>query len=194
VNAPIAKFITPVTPVIRVAILGAESSGKSTLAAALAAHYQTLWVPEYLREFVDTHQRVPRSDDQFPIARTQVERETAALALARRFLFCDTTPLMTAIYSRLYFDDVDDALAALVRASNYDATLVAAPDGPWVADGLQRESAAVRQHVHQQLLLALDQAAIPFLLVEGGLAQRLEQTCNYLDAAAAVPGVRVCAA
>ena len=86
--------------VARVAILGAESSGKSTLAAALAAHYGTLWVPEYLREFVETKGRVPEEGDQQAIARIQMEREDAAAANASRFLFCDTTPLMTALYSR----------------------------------------------------------------------------------------------
>jgi nicotinamide riboside kinase len=55
---------------LRIAILGA-SSGKTTLAAALAQRYQTVWVPEYLREFVDVQGRVPRSADQFHIARTQ---------------------------------------------------------------------------------------------------------------------------
>jgi nicotinamide riboside kinase len=57
--------------VARVAILGAESSGKSTLAAALADHYGTVWVPEYLREFVEIEARVPDESDQFGIARTQ---------------------------------------------------------------------------------------------------------------------------
>ena len=175
---------------MHVAILGAESSGKSTLAAALAAHYRTVWVPEYLREFVDARQRVPRPDEQLFIARTQLERETRACALATRYLFCDTTPLMTAIYSQLYFNAVDPALAALVRASNYQLTLVAAPDGPWVADGLQRESEAMRQCVHQHLLLTLEQAAIPFCLVEGGLAQRVAKSCRYLGLARRVANKR----
>jgi nicotinamide riboside kinase len=68
--------------VLRIAILGAESSGKSTLAAALASHFDTVWVPEYLREFVETLGRVPREEDQYGIARTQVEREDAAAAVA----------------------------------------------------------------------------------------------------------------
>ena len=60
------------TAVIRVAILGAESTGKSTLAAALAQRHHTLWVPEYLREFVETEQRVPFEDDQVRIAQIQM--------------------------------------------------------------------------------------------------------------------------
>lgn len=169
---------------LRVAILGAESSGKSTLAAALAARYQTLWVPEYLREFVDARQRVPLSEDQFGIARVQAEREDAAAAQVTArgatYLFCDTTPLMTAVYSGFYFGGADAPLAALVAGRHYDATLVTAPDGPWEADGLQRESAAVRQAVHQLLLAELAARAIPFLLVEGALAPRLAQAARLL--------------
>jgi NadR type nicotinamide-nucleotide adenylyltransferase len=165
---------------VRVAILGAESSGKSTLAAALAAHYGTVWVPEYLREFVDSTGRVPREDEQYRIARTQLERESAAAALATRFLFCDTTPFMTALYSRVYWQRVDSQLAALEAAHDYAHTLVAAPDGPWVPDGLQRESEEVRQRVHEMVLARLDERRIPFVLLEGDLAQRLRQVEQLL--------------
>ena len=97
------------TALRRVAILGAESTGKSTLAAALALRYNTVWVPEYLREFVATEARVPFEGDQFGIAQVQAEREQAAEAGANRFLFCDTTPFMTAIYSGEYWGRVDAA-------------------------------------------------------------------------------------
>ena len=164
----------------RVAILGAESSGKSTLAAALAARYHTVWVPEYLREFVETRQRVPCDSDQFTIAATQLARERDAAARAGRFLFCDTTPLMTAIYSRFYFHGADPQLAALTEEQHYDFTLVTAPDGPWVADGLQRESETVRQRIHQMLLDELATRAIPFMLVHGDLDSRLAQAASLL--------------
>jgi NadR type nicotinamide-nucleotide adenylyltransferase len=170
------------TSVLRVAILGAESSGKSTLAAALAAHYGTVWVPEYLREFVETKGRVPYESDQFPIARTQTEREDAAAARASRFLFCDTTPLMTAIYSRHYWGRVDQPLAALERVHDYAFTLVTAPDGPWEPDGLQRESEAVRQAVHETVVRTLAERAIPYVLVTGSLPQRMLQANRVLNA------------
>ena len=165
----------------RVAILGAESSGKSTLAEALAARYDTVWVPEYLREFVDTEGRVPRESDQLAIARTQRAREDAAAAHARRFLFCDTVPLMTAIYSMQYWQRVDAGLAALVRDHDYAFTLVAAPDSPWQADGLQRESEAVRQQVHATLVATLAARAIPFTVVTGELASRILQVDALID-------------
>jgi NadR type nicotinamide-nucleotide adenylyltransferase len=174
--------MTQVYPPARIAILGAESTGKSTLAPALAARYGTLWVPEYLREFVDTHQRVPFEDDQLGIARTQRAREDAmaAMATVRRYLFCDTTPLMTAVYSRIYWGRVPPALLALEAAHDYAVTLVAGLDLPWVPDGLMRESEEVRQRVHECLLAVLRERGIPFTLLGGDLPQRLRQVEELL--------------
>jgi len=159
----------------RIAILGAESTGKSTLADALARRYGTLWVPEYLREFVDTEQRVPFEGDQPGIAGTQLAREDALARdpRVRDFLFCDTTPLMTAVYSRIYWGRVPAGLLALEAAHDYALTVVAAPDLPWVPDGLMRDSDEVRQRVHAQLLAVLQARGIGYVVVEGELAQRV---------------------
>jgi NadR type nicotinamide-nucleotide adenylyltransferase len=174
--------MTPGSRPARVAILGAESTGKSTLAPALAARYGTLWVPEYLREFVETRQRVPFEHDQVEIARAQRERENAMAALpeARRYLFCDTTPLMTAVYSRIYWGRVPPELLAMEAAHDYAVTLVAGLDLPWVPDGLQRESEEVRKQVHGCLLDVLRERGIPFTLLAGDLPQRLRQVEELL--------------
>jgi len=164
----------------RVAILGAESSGKSTLAEALARRYGTLWVPEYLREFVDTLGRVPHEEDQYGIALTQRAREDAAAARAERFLFCDTTPLMTALYSRVYWGRVDAQLTALDTRHDYAWTFVTAPDTPWEPDGLQRESEEVRQMVHRMLLETLAARGIAYTLLEGDLPHRMRQAEGLL--------------
>jgi len=166
----------------RIAILGAESSGKSTLCEALARRYRTVWVPEYLREFVDTMGRVPFEDDQFGIARTQRTREDAAALQARDVLFCDTTPLMTALYSRVYWGRVDAQLQELARSHDYALTLVTATDTPWMPDGLQRESEEVRDLVHRMVLAELQERGIPYLLVQGDLPQRLRQVEEALAA------------
>lgn len=164
----------------RIAILGAESSGKSTLAEALARRYGTLWVPEYLREFVDTLGRVPHEEDQYGIALTQRAREDAASARAERFLFCDTTPLMTALYSRVYWGRVDAQLTALDTRHDYAWTFVTAPDTPWEPDGLQRESEEVRQMVHRMLLETLAARGIAYTLLEGDLPHRMRQVEGLL--------------
>lgn len=167
-------------PVVRVAILGAESSGKSTLAEALAAHYATVWVPEYLREFVDTHGRVPFESDQYGIALEQRRREDMAARTANRFVFCDTTPLMTALYSRFYWHRVDAQLAALDATHDYDVTLVTAPDAPWEPDGLMRESAEVRDIVHWTLIETLDARGIGYYVIAGSLAERVARVEQLL--------------
>jgi len=166
--------------VARIAILGAESTGKSTLCAALAARHDTVWVPEYLREFVDVHGRVPHEDDQPGIAQTQLARERLLLPQARRYLFCDTSPLVTAVYSRIYWGRVPEELLALEAAHDYALTFVAGIDLPWVADGLQRESEAVRQRVHEQLLAVLAQRGVAFVLLTGDLEQRLRRAEDAL--------------
>ena len=166
----------------RVAILGPASSGKTTLAAALAERYGTVWVPEYLREFVDVQGRVPVAGDQFYIASTQREREDAAARAAGGYLFCDTAPLMTAVYSRHYFGGIDDGLARLAdgHQGDYALTLVTAPDIPWVADGLQRECEEVSVIINRLLMEELAARAIPYVLVSGAPAQRLAQVERLL--------------
>jgi len=164
----------------RIAMLGAESSGKSTLCEALARRHGTIWVPEYLREFVDSMGRVPFEQDQFGIARSQLEREDEAALRARDYLFCDTTPLMTLLYSRVYWGRVDAQLEALARRHDYALTVVTAPDTPWMPDGLQRESEAVRDQVHGLVLAELEARGIPYLLVRGELPQRLRQVESAL--------------
>lgn len=167
-------------PPLRIAILGAESTGKSTLAAALAQHYRSSWVPEYLREFVALQGRTPREEEQIVIACTQVEREDLAARSTDTLLFCDTTPLMTALYSCFYWGRVDPQLAMMARDRCYHLTLVMAPDTPWVADGLQRESEAVRQHLHEKLLEALAQLGNPYILVQGTEQERMQQVIQLL--------------
>ncbi|QBI00622.1 AAA family ATPase [Pseudoduganella albidiflava] len=168
---------------MRIAIVGSASSGKTTLAQALAGHYRDVWVPEYLREFVEQRQRVPVEADQLHIAETQSAREDLAMVRASRFLFCDTTPLMTAVYSRHYFGRIDPRLAALVAARGYDVTFVCAPDMPWKPDGLQREPEDQSAAVNAILSEELAARAIAHVRISGPLAQRLRQVEEVLGSA-----------
>jgi nicotinamide riboside kinase len=186
-----AKVQARAPALYRVAIVGASSTGKSTLAQALAAHHQTLWVPEYLREFVDTLQRTPQEHEQISIATTQVRRESLMASeleqvslrlpgVVSQFLFCDTTPLMTAIYSQIYFGAVDAELAQLTRSHRYDFTLVTAPELGWTPDGLQRDSTVSMQHLHGAVIAMLADLQTPYQLISGSVEQRLRQALDYL--------------
>ncbi|HEY5801142.1 MAG TPA: ATP-binding protein [Burkholderiaceae bacterium] len=164
----------------RIAIVGAASSGKSTLAEAAATILDTLWVPEYLREFVDTHGRTPVAEEQYGIACEQVAREEAAeRRLAVRgtpaWLICDTTPLMTAVYSDIYFGGADQALLLLTRTQRYAHTFVTATDIPWVPDGLQRDGTISRADLHRQVLAKLEAFGVRYTVVYGSVPERVRQ-------------------
>ena len=90
---------------IRVAVVGSECSGKTTLAAALAAHYQTAWVPEFARQFVIDKGAAPDYEDVEAIARGQIVLEDEKADEASRLLIEDTDLFSTVLYSRHYYGD-----------------------------------------------------------------------------------------
>src|SRR5439155_17477778 len=118
----------------RVAILGGESSGKTRLAQALAARLDTAWVPEFGRELWEEREGKLRDEDMVRIATVQVEREEQAASQARRWLFCDTTPLTTLFYAMHLFGHADRQLHDLAQRP-YDQVLLCAPDFDFVQDG-----------------------------------------------------------
>jgi len=156
-----------------VALLGAECTGKSTLAEALAARFNAGLVPEYLREWCDTHGRTPLQHEQTHIAAEQAARIEAA-ARQHALVICDTTPLITALCSQHYFND-DSLLAdALAFQRRCDLTLLCAPDLPWQADGIQRDGPAVRERFDARLRKALAQAGLAWSDIQGDWPERLD--------------------
>jgi NadR type nicotinamide-nucleotide adenylyltransferase len=122
---------------LRVSIFGPESTGKSTLAAQLAEHYRTQWVPEYARAFLEHRAGDVRAEDMVTIARGQGAAEDALARAANRILFCDTDPLATQIWSAALFDQVPDAVTQAAQGRVYDLTLLLDTDVPWVADSVR---------------------------------------------------------
>jgi len=163
---------------MRIAILGAESTGKTQLAGelgrALAAEGQNVAVVgEYLREFCDRHGRTPRQDEQEHIALEQTRRIEAA---ARRhdIVVADTTALMTAIYSEQVFADSGLYDMAMGAQSQYELHLLTALDLPWRSDGLQRDGAHVREPVDARVRAALARSGLAYSVIAGVGARRLE--------------------
>jgi HTH-type transcriptional repressor of NAD biosynthesis genes len=162
----------------RVCLLGGESSGKTTLAETLAAHFGTQWVPEYGRELWVRKQGNLTFDDLVHIAREQIEREERALLCAYRFLFCDTSPLTTAFYSHDLFGRVDPELTALAKRE-YACTVLCAPDFPFVQDGTRRD-AEFRRAQHAFYRTELERRGIAYVVAEGTLAQRVDAVASAL--------------
>lgn len=180
---------TPATeaPAGRVlAIVGAESTGKSTLAETLAQRlaqdtgWRCTWVPEYLREWCEREGRTPRADEQAGIADEQARRIDTAAA-THDVVVCDTTPLMTAVYHHQVFGLEDLDAAALAWQRRCDLTLLTALDLPWLADGLQRDGPHVREPVDARLRRMLIGAGVPFVVVSGQGDARLEAAVNAVS-------------
>jgi nicotinamide riboside kinase len=155
---------------MKIALLGAESTGKTHLAKGLAAHARTQGltaehVPEYLREWCDQQGRTPAAHEQGHIAQTQAARLLQASAVD--WLIADTTPLITAIYSDHLFGDRSLYDFALAHQRHYDLTLVTALDLPWVADGLQRDGEHVRHPIDALLRAALQRGGIAYAEISG---------------------------
>ena len=174
-----------------VAILGAESTGKSTLAqalrCALAADGQRVaLVGEVLREFCDARQRTPRRHEQAGIAAEQTRR-IAAAAQSHDIVVADTTALQIAVYSEIVFGDRSLYDSALGAQATYRQTLLCAVDLPWVADGLQRDGPLVREPVDALLRAALQRHAGGYAVVAGQGAARLGAALAALNRPADTP-------
>jgi HTH-type transcriptional repressor of NAD biosynthesis genes len=168
--------VVPPAPVPRVVFLGAESSGKSTLCAALAEACGTTWVAEYGRTLHEQKNGNLDFEDLLYIARRHAELEDEAAAQARGVLFCDTNAATTALYSYYYFHCCDPALQALaaVCGQRYAHTFVCAPTVPFEQDGW-RGPEALRSFQHGAILMQLDFYGIPYTLVQGTVAERVAQ-------------------
>lgn len=168
----------------RVAIVGAECVGKTELAQRLAERLPGLWIPEYLREFCDRLQRTPLPQEQARILAEQRRREDEALARAQQqrlgWVLADSAPLVTALYSELLFEDVSLQEEAVLHHARYQATLLLAPDLPWVADGIQRDGPAVRDVFHELLRERLQRSGLPFALIGGVGDERLQAAARAL--------------
>jgi HTH-type transcriptional regulator, transcriptional repressor of NAD biosynthesis genes len=169
-------------PVGRIALLGGESSGKTTLARALTAAMGTAWVPEYGRELWEQVRRTLTAEELVQVGQRQVEMEDAAAAecarLGRRWLICDTTPLTTLQYCLHDHGHAPPALEALA-ARRYDLAVLCVPDFDFVQDGCRRDD-GFRREQHEwtvQRLAALQQ---PSLTARGGVPQRVQAVLHAL--------------
>jgi NadR type nicotinamide-nucleotide adenylyltransferase len=172
----------------RVCILGPESTGKSTLAARLARHFNTVMVPEYARGLIDVcggH----GLDHLFPtIVRGQAASEAALARQANRVLLCDSDALTTLLYRRLYVGDCPDYLRTAVEQERYDLYLLTNHDTPFVDDP-QRHHPEARSWFFEQCTEWLQQRSASFVVLSGAWDARFEAARAAVDALIARPQV-----
>ncbi|MCL2591228.1 MAG: AAA family ATPase [Betaproteobacteria bacterium] len=162
----------------KICLLGGESSGKSTLATALAQSLDTVAVPEYGRALWEEKQGELQFPDMVHIGQTQVAHENEMARQANRFLICDTSPLTTLLYSNVMFGKADPELARLAERP-YDLVLLCAPDFGFVQDGTRRDD-EFRMFQHRWYETELAKRNIPNAVLSGSPETRLAQAISVL--------------
>lgn len=164
----------------RCCFLGGESSGKSTLAQALADAIGSVCVPEFGRTWWEHKDGALTFEDMLLIAREQVAAEERLAGTARAWLSCDTSPLTTLFYSGELFGRADAELARLAERK-YDAVFLCAPDFPFVQDGT-RQGAAFRARQHAWYLDELARRRVAYVALTGSMARRLATVLQTIGA------------
>ncbi|WP_289115856.1 ATP-binding protein [uncultured Psychrobacter sp.] len=175
--------------VITVAVLGAESTGKTTLCRDLAAHFDSLWVSEYMRTYLqakwDDEQLTCTWDDLLPIAQGQIAlenklaKQVTQTSNENRYLFCDTSLFELMVYSHWYYGNCPAALEQAALAHHYDLIVLTEVDIPWVADDL-RDSPYQRDEISAYFASQLSKHQKPFVRISGDRKERVRQVIAQL--------------
>ncbi len=173
----------------RVVLIGAESTGKTTLAAELAETFGTVWVPEYGREYWERKVAglsmtgpLPgwTSDEFVHIAAEQQRRENAAARTANRVLFADTNAFATGTWHERYMGGRSASVDAIGRRDRVDLYLLAEPDFPFVQDGF-RDGESVRAQMHENFSTQLQALPVAVVRLAGSLQARLALAAARVD-------------
>ena len=171
---------------VKIVLFGPESTGKTTLSIQLAKHYNTVWVQEYARPYLqkvwNQERRTCQQKDILPIAFGQIALENRLAKRADKVLICDTDLLETKVYSSAYYGGfVDPILEKAATENNYNLYLLTYIDTPWEADDL-RDRPEQRLEMFEAFQKALDQHHRPYLLLKGDKESRLKKAVEAIDA------------
>lgn len=169
----------------RVVVLGAESTGTTTLSKDLANHYKTTWVPEYGRTYYEGKMFAKNystwtTDEFIHIAKKQKEIENALARKSNKLLICDTDPLATSIWHQRYTGKRSLEIAKLVKPSDYVLYILTDTDIPFIQDGT-RDGENLREWMHQLFVNELKSRKVPYIIVSGNKKTRLEAAVNEID-------------
>lgn len=174
--------------IIKIALFGPESTGKTTLAKQLAEHYKTAWVPEFARDYLqerwDKDRHICNVDDMLPIAYGQTKIENESLSIANKYLFCDTNLLVTKVFSEVYYNFCDPLLDKAAREHEYDLFFLTDIDIPWEKDDL-RDKPEGRESVFAVFKQALIDNNKPFITLSGDENSRLNKAISIINDLAA---------
>lgn len=170
---------------IKVVLFGPESTGKTTLSRQLARYYNSVWVREYAREYLqdkwNDKRKTCEPEDLLPIAEGQMKLENALAKKTDSVLICDTDLLETKVYSEAYYlGSCDPVLEKYALENVYDLYFLTYIDTPWEADDL-RDKPEHRQEMFDAFQDALIKYKRPFVLLKGDKKTRLETAVKHID-------------
>jgi len=170
--------------IIKVALFGPESTGKTTLAKQLADHFKTAWVPEFARDYLqekwNTTAQICDENDMLPIAFGQIQLENEKLSIANEFLFCDTNLMVTKVFSEVYYNYCDPSLDKAAKKHEYDLFFLTDIDVAWEKDDL-RDKPEGREAVFEAFKQALIDNNKPFIVLSGDKQERLNEAIAILE-------------
>lgn len=164
---------------IRIAITGPESTGKSWLAERLAGHYQTQWVREYARQYLEEINRPYNYDDILLIAQHQLEMENSFLSNTD-LLFCDTDFCVTTIWCNVKYGKCHPWIKSELDRNNYQLYLLCDIDLPWQYDPL-REHPEMRAELFGMYRNLLEAHSFNYRVVKGNGETRLENAIGFVN-------------
>ncbi len=167
---------------VKIAVVGAECSGKSTLCQALALHYNTLFVPEYACEYLAKLSN-PTQYTQADIGSInigQLQHEHALAQRANKLLLCDTAPLVNKVWCDVKYGACPTPILQSVTENTYDYYLLASPDIPWEYAPF-REHANERQQLFERYKNELLSFNFKFEIIHGTLVQRMQQCTQIIE-------------
>jgi NadR type nicotinamide-nucleotide adenylyltransferase len=166
--------------IARIALIGAESTGKTTLAQQLAAHYNTLWVPEFSRNYVAGLARAYTLDDILLIAKQQLEEESAMMKKANRFLFADTELIISKVWCEDVFGECPGWISEQLHKTRYDLYLLTDTDLDWEQDPV-RENPHRRKYFFDLYKKHLDELGAAYETISGKGDDRLRNALNAIE-------------
>ena len=164
---------------VRIAVTGPESTGKSILTQQLASFFGTAWVPEYAREYIDRLDRPYNEADILEIAKGQLEREEEKSAVAKGILFCDTELTVARIWSEVKYGHCHPWILERLEDHTYDLYLLCDIDVPWENDP-QREHPHMREQLFTLYKKELSGRGCRFGVVTGLGAVRLQNAIELI--------------
>lgn len=172
-------FVHAVTPPKRIAIVGPECTGKTSLAQHLASRYATEWVPEYARGYLDKLVLPYSQGDLLNIAQGQMRIEDEFYRDAKGILLCDTNLLVIKIWSDYVFNTCDAWIVNEMANRHYDLHLLTNIDVPW-EDDPQREHPTKRNELYEIYKRELNSLQVPYIEISGSETERITQAVEAI--------------